>query len=98
MIRDPFETAAKRAKATVARAVREGRLPPVGTLRCVDCGGEAVSYEHRDYTRRLDVEPCCQSCNLLRGRARWARPFEPSPERYTAAEWRRIVKARARIR
>jgi hypothetical protein len=57
------------AQMLVARAVREGQLRPARDLTCVDCGGAAIEYEHRDYNRPLDVEPICRGCNLRRGPA-----------------------------
>lgn len=54
----------------VARAIREGKLPHPRTLKCVDCGSDAIEYEHRDYNKPLDVEPICRGCNLRRGPAK----------------------------
>lgn len=60
------------AMSMVAKAVRKGILPKLDeTIACVDCGDVASVYEHRDYSRPLEVVPVCQSCNLLRGTARW---------------------------
>lgn len=58
---------AHRARARVLKAVIRGKLPPVSSLKCVDCGRLATDYDHRDYTKPLEVEPTCRSCNLLRG-------------------------------
>ena len=60
---------AGRARGAVNRAVKSGKLPPVRTLQCVDCGAPARDYDHRDYNRPLDVQPVCRSCNLMRGPA-----------------------------
>lgn len=69
-------TAQQRAVAAVRAAVLRGDLAPVRTLECVDCGKPAANYDHRDYTKPLDVEPVCSRCNTLRGRgAGW----EPLP-------------------
>lgn len=57
----------REARAAVGRAVRRGQLPPASACQCVDCGGQARDYDHRDYSRPLDVEPVCRSCNKLRG-------------------------------
>jgi hypothetical protein len=54
----------------VRRAVMDGRLPPVRTLRCVDCGMPGHDYEHRDYDKPLDVVPVCRSCNQKRKNAK----------------------------
>lgn len=56
-------------RAAVSGAIRRGTLPPLAGLACVDCGKPARVYEHRDYSRPLDVEPTCYSCNGLRGPA-----------------------------
>lgn len=69
----------KRAKASggtkamyaVSRAIKKGDLPKLdGTIACVDCGKPACDYDHRDYSKPLQVEPVCRSCNLLRGPAK----------------------------
>lgn len=57
------------AMKEVRRAVMDGRLPPVKTLRCVDCDYPATDYEHRTYDRPLDVVATCRSCNQKRGHA-----------------------------
>ena len=51
----------------VARAKKSGKLKPLSELKCVDCGAQAVHYDHRDYQKPLDVEPVCQACNIKRG-------------------------------
>ncbi len=38
-------------------------------LTCVDCGKRAFHYDHRYYSRPLDVVPVCRSCNQKRGPA-----------------------------
>lgn len=51
------------------REIREGRLPRAKELNCVDCGKPAYGWDHRDYSRSLEVEPVCRSHNALRGTA-----------------------------
>jgi len=51
----------------VAAAIRRGELAHPKTLVCVDCGKPAKDYDHRDYSRPLDVDPVCHGCNRLRG-------------------------------
>lgn len=65
-----LRAASARAIAAVQRAKVRGELPylPDGTP-CVDCGAEAMVYDHREYAKPLDVEPVCISCNKLRGPA-----------------------------
>jgi len=62
-------TGASQANAKVAAAVRRGDLPPAKDCKCVDCGGAARDYDHRDYNKPLEVQPVCRSCNKLRGPA-----------------------------
>jgi hypothetical protein len=61
-----------RAHAAVGQAIREGKLPHPTTLRCVDCGAVATSYDHYlGYAREhwLDVEPVCHRHNTVRAYA-----------------------------
>ena len=54
----------------VYEAVRAGRLKKLdGSVPCVDCGRPARCYDHRDYSKPLDVEPVCIICNIRRGPA-----------------------------
>lgn len=59
----------------VELAKDNGFLPVLdGSIPCTDCGVPASQYDHRDYSRPLDVEPVCRSCNLRRGTAIWPMP------------------------
>ena len=58
-----------RASSLVALAVKRGVLQNPETLICVDCGHQAGTYDHRFYSRPLEVEPVCRSCNKKRGHA-----------------------------
>jgi hypothetical protein len=60
------------ARSWMALALRTGRLMPASSFRCVDCDKWAEVWEHRDYSRPLDVEPTCCSCNHLRGPAQFS--------------------------
>lgn len=53
----------------VARAIRTGQLKPPREFCCADCGGVATEYDHRDYSKPLQVEPVCRGCNVRRGPA-----------------------------
>ena len=67
----------KQAKEAAHYAVRSGKLPDlkVDYVVCCDCGkSRATQWEHRDYNKRLQVDPVCQSCNLLRGPAKEMNP------------------------
>ncbi len=57
------------AQRMVSISIRGGLLPKPRLLACVDCGGAASEYEHRDYNEPLRVEPICRRCNLRRGPA-----------------------------
>lgn len=59
------------AHQAVSAAVRRGELQPARERACVDCGKPARDYEHRDYSKPLDVQPTCRSCNIRRGPAIW---------------------------
>jgi hypothetical protein len=61
-----------KAVYAVAAAVHRGKLPPAKECVCVDCGKQARDYDHRDYSKPLEVEPVCHPCNLKRGPAKWA--------------------------
>jgi len=37
---------------------------------CVDCGANAVCYDHRDWQKPLEVVPVCRSCNNRRKQAK----------------------------
>lgn len=62
-------TGSSAASSAVNAAVKSGRLPPPSTCACADCGKPARDYDHRDYSKPLDVQPVCRSCNKLRGPA-----------------------------
>lgn len=53
----------------IARLIRSGAIQPARSFRCVDCGGLAREYEHRQYLKPFDVVPVCHACNLKRGPA-----------------------------
>jgi hypothetical protein len=57
------------AHRRVGYAIRAGRLQRAAERLCADCGQPARMYDHRDYTKPLDVEPVCGSCNQHRGAA-----------------------------
>lgn len=60
----------KRATAQVKKAIKQGLIPAISNdTKCVDCGNPARDYEHRYYTRPLDVDPVCRACNQRRGPA-----------------------------
>ena len=55
-------------------AISRGLIPKLGytmrtEIKCVDCGGMAQGWDHRDYTKPLDVMPVCRPCNNRRGPA-----------------------------
>ena len=57
------------AAQAVNRAIVVGYLRPAKTVKCVDCSRRAHDYDHRDYTKPLEVQPVCRRHNKLRGHA-----------------------------
>jgi len=57
------------AAQAIQKEVRAKRLLPARQFICVDCERRADEYDHRDYSKPLEVEPVCRSCNLKRGHA-----------------------------
>lgn len=58
--------AQERARSAVRRAVRDGKMPRIETLKCKTCGGQAAEYHHHlGYTKkhRLHVQPFCRTCH-----------------------------------
>jgi hypothetical protein len=55
------------AHKAVADAVRSKKIPPASALICVDCGKQAKCYDHRDYSKPMEIEPVCIKCNAIRG-------------------------------
>lgn len=66
------KSGATKALSKVKYAIKKGRLLSLKNnyILCVDCGKRATQYDHRDYSKPLDVKPVCRSCNLYRGPAR----------------------------
>lgn len=57
-----------KAYSQLGKAIKRGDIPPIDTNSiCVDCGGQATEYEHRNYFYPLTVDPVCRSCNSQRG-------------------------------
>jgi hypothetical protein len=65
----PYKLAKSKVHNAVARAIKQGALPRPATMDCTDCGKPAAQFDHRDYTKPLQVEPVCRRCNILRGPA-----------------------------
>jgi hypothetical protein len=57
------------AAARLAKAIRQREILHPTAYTCVDCGQPAECYDHRDYTKPLDVAPVCKACNVNRGHA-----------------------------
>lgn len=71
----------RRARTTVNRAVRIGKLPRVTTLACVTCSGPAREYHHHlGYERAnwLMVIPVCAQCHKDHHAALRGSPFAVS--------------------
>jgi len=58
-----------RVQWAVQKALRSGELLPLRHQYCVDCGAPATEYDHRDYSKPIEVDPVCHRCNKLRGPA-----------------------------
>lgn len=56
------------SRRLVSTAIRLGVMRPASEFNCVDCGGAAAHYDHRDYNKPLDVDPVCTRCHGARGR------------------------------
>lgn len=83
MRRIPVRTVAEvKWRAHVGRSTRAavllGLLPDPVNCICVDCGRNAECYDHRDYSKPLDVDPVCLGCNSRRGRGDMPQPKVPS--------------------
>lgn len=78
-----YAKARGRAHSFVYRAVRKGELVDLSLREtaCVDCGAVATDYDHRDYSKPLDVAPVCRRCNRARGEAKYSH----TPEQADAA-------------
>ena len=57
------------AAQKVNSAIKKGLLPNLKKqeISCVDCRNRATMYHHEDYTKALEVDPVCGSCNIVRG-------------------------------
>lgn len=67
------------AGQAVSKAIRDGALPHPTTLTCADCSRQAEEYDHRDYSKPLDVAAVCRKCNARRGPGKWVQ-FKPVRE------------------
>lgn len=78
------ERVRNRAYRQVFMARLSGRLPELSVehIPCVECGSRAQHWDHRDYTKPLDVQPLCRSCNYKAG------PGYMSPEQIAEASRR----------
>jgi hypothetical protein len=65
----PARTAQEAAHSAVAVAIRKGQLAHPSNFACEDCGEVASQYDHRDYSKPLEVAPVCAGCNVRRGPA-----------------------------
>lgn len=70
----PITRVRSRAYIAVNAAMYRGEIPFPHTLKCVDCGAtdetRQIQYDHRRYSKPLDVDPVCGGCNLRRGHAK----------------------------
>lgn len=64
-----YDALKARAYKLVKEAKLRGEILPATNFKCSDCPKQAECYDHRDYTKPLQVDPVCRSCNLRRGPA-----------------------------
>jgi hypothetical protein len=63
----------------VGRAIATGLMLKATNFSCADCGQPACVYDHRDYTKPLEVEPVCRKHNATRGHAAPFNRFAQAP-------------------
>jgi hypothetical protein len=80
---DAHQKEGRLAVKAVRKLVLRGDKPKASACMCVDCGKQALDYDHRDYTKPLDVVPVCRSCNQKRSSA-YDSVYRPAAERATA--------------
>jgi len=80
------ENGTAHAQTEVAKAIKRGELKRPAEQSCVDCGKAAEQYDHRDYSKPLDVEPVCRTCNARRGPGKWVKHLP----------WQEMAKTRQR--
>lgn len=57
-----------RAHQKVKLAIFKRRIAKLdGSIKCSDCSEMATQYDHRDYSKPLEVSPVCRACNVKRG-------------------------------
>lgn len=59
------------ANRALNAAVRRGDIPAAKTQRCADCDSTARDWDHRDYSKPLQVQAVCRACNFKRGPAKY---------------------------
>jgi hypothetical protein len=61
----------EKARMLTKYAVKIGFLPHPTLYKCVDCKRrQAECYDHRDYSKPLQVDPVCLRCNSSRGKGK----------------------------
>jgi len=80
--REVYRRKAWWAQQKTNRAVKAGRLPNLKDhwVKCADCSNRATTYDHRDYSKPLDVSAVCSGCNLRRGPAVVGSDIQPRVE------------------
>jgi hypothetical protein len=74
---EPLRQQRRAARCILTMAIKAGFIRSHHGQQCVDCGAPAIGLEHREYSRPLDVEPICNSCNFRRGPAKLLRANDP---------------------
>ncbi len=78
-----YDKSQRAAVNAVGRAIARGELQSAKTQVCFDCGEPGNVWDHRDYTKPLDVQAVCRPCNGRRGPAQWR--AEPECDKYRVA-------------
>jgi hypothetical protein len=55
-----------KARNKVYYAIKTGKLDPVSTKTCEDCGKQAQHHHHEDYSKPLEVVALCNLCHAIR--------------------------------
>jgi hypothetical protein len=74
------------ASAFLVKMQWYGFVIPAPLHKCVDCGRQADDWEHRDYSKPLEVEAVCHGCNLSRGRA-FVPDYNPPASPAKSEDW-----------
>lgn len=55
------------ARHRTSTRIYRGIIPPAKEFKCMDCGKQALDYDHPDYSKPDLLEPVCKKCHKKRG-------------------------------